>query len=80
LNNMKKITVLAAVSQEALERLGADVEDTHLDTLREAKARARYVLTDEFMRACESSQPLGYSQVRLNGEVVADYFRKEVAL
>jgi hypothetical protein len=71
----KTIVVLAAESQEALERLGADVEDIYCETIKQAKQRARYLLTDDYMRDSETSEPLGYSQVRVNGEVVADYFR-----
>jgi hypothetical protein len=70
----KQITVLAALSQDALELRGADVEDTGLETVASAKQRARYVLTEEYRRITEASERLGYAQVVVNGEVVADYF------
>lgn len=69
-----KYTVVAALNQESLER-GADVDSQH-DTLKEAKGRAQYYLTDRFAETCECSKTLGYSQVINNttGECVADYF------
>lgn len=50
------------------------------DTLKEAKAKARFILTDESMRQSESSSPLGYSQViqRFTGECVADFFNPRI--
>ena len=69
----KTIIVLAAVDQHSLQFKGADVEETHCETVGEAKARAKYVLTTEYQRITESSQKLGYSQVIVNGVCVADY-------
>lgn len=70
----KSIVVLAATDQDSLATRGADVEDTQCLTLTEAKRRARYYLTDEYMQVSECSQRLGYSQVLLNGICVADFF------
>jgi hypothetical protein len=70
-----KYTVLAAWDQDDLDRSGAVIEDGY-DTLKEAKHRAKYYLTDEYQRGGEMSRPLGYSQVRNQaGECVADFFR-----
>jgi hypothetical protein len=71
----KTIVVLAADSQEALEARGAEIEFT-FDAIKEAKAKAKYYLTEEYMNVCESSSRLGYSQVVVNGEVAYDYFGK----
>lgn len=73
---MKTITVLAARTQLLLEDGQCDVVDTNCGTVTEARHRARYLLTDEAMRNAEASQPLGYSQVVVDGQCVADYFRK----
>ena len=73
----KRITVLAAISQEQLENCGCDVEH-ECETLTEAKKRAKYYLSGEYMRTTESSTQLGYAQVRVNDECVADYFGGEV--
>jgi nucleoid-associated protein YejK len=70
----KQITVLAAISQEALELQGADVETTHLDTIAKAKAAARYYITEAYMRNSECTQMLGYSQVVVDGKVIYDFF------
>ena len=72
----KTILVLAAVSQEALERRGADVDDTQCDTIAEAKRRAKHYLTEDWMHRCETSTRLGYAQVLVNGECLYDYFAK----
>ena len=71
---MKTITVLAAVNQRSLETNGADVEQTQCETVKEAKERAKYYLTEDFMRASESAVRLGYSQVLVDGKVLHDFF------
>ena len=75
----QKYTVLAAKDFRSLLNNGADVT-TGADTLTEAKSRARYYLTTEYMNRCEVSEQLGYSQV-VKGfldEVVIDFSRNEV--
>ena len=74
--NTKTITVLAASTQRDVLEKNCDVEYTHFETLKEARERAKYILTDDHMRHIESSVPMNYSQVILNGECVSDYFRK----
>jgi len=71
-----KIIVLAAADQDALEAKGADVEDKFFDTTESARGRAQYLLTESYRLASESSSRRGYSQVRVNGECVADFFQK----
>lgn len=73
---MKKITVLAAVSQQQLEKNGCAV-DQECETIAQAKKRAKYYLTEEYMNACESTTMLQYSQVRVNDDVVYDFFGKD---
>jgi hypothetical protein len=74
---MKRITILAAVSLGDLCDNGAAVEDRDFDTLGDAKRRARYLLTEEYRRITESAECLGYAQVLVDGECVADYFAVE---
>jgi hypothetical protein len=70
----KKIVILAAGSQDELENKGAAVAEDASDlTLKAAKARAKYYLTEEYRHVIEASERLGYSQVLVNGECVADY-------
>lgn len=69
----KLILVIAAVSQERLESDGCDVEH-ECETIAQAKERARYYLTEEYMHSCESTTMLGYAQVRVNGHVRHDFF------
>lgn len=71
----KTIIVVAAVSQERLENDGCDV-DQECDTIAQAKKRAKYYLTEEYMNVCESTTRLGYAQVKVNGVVQYDFFGK----
>jgi hypothetical protein len=64
----KQITILAAATQDQLESKGADVEDTHCQTLAEAKRRAKYLLSAEYQIASESDERLGYARVLVDGE------------
>ena len=68
------ITVRMAESQENAESNGWS-DTVERDTVKEAKELARRVLTAEYARQNEMSQPFGYSQVVCDGEVVYDYFR-----
>lgn len=71
----KQIIALAAVSQNQLENDGCDV-DQECETIAQAKRRAKYYLTGEYMRSCESTTMLGYAQVKVNGVVEYDFFAK----
>lgn len=71
----KTITVLAAVSLEQLENDGCDVEQ-ECETIAHAKKRAKYYLTEEYMRSSESTTMLGYSRVVVNGQCEYDFFGK----
>ena len=73
---MTKYTVEAGHTQDQIKNDGFDVS-YRADTLQEAKARARYLLSDEYRRASEASTRLGYAHViNAAGECVADYFNK----
>ena len=69
----KEITVRACRNADSYER-GWDTEETHIDTVKEAKERAKYFLTEEYRNASEASERLMYAQVVVNGEVMHDYF------
>lgn len=75
---MTRIVVLAAVSQEQLENDGCDVEQ-ECETIAEAKKRAKYYLTEEYMNSAESTVMLGYAEVRVNGVCAYDFFGKRVS-
>ena len=66
-------TVVAASSQGILAVQGCSYHN-EWNTLKEAKASAKYILTEQFNR--EHACDLGYSQVIENrtGNVVADYW------
>lgn len=72
---MKTIQVLAARTQEDVLNHQCDVVET-CDTIKEAKAQAKYVISDDFKAAAEMSEPLGYSQVVVDGQCLYDYFRR----
>ena len=71
----RHIVVLAAESQEQLENYGSSVEQ-ECETIAQAKKRAKYYLTEDYMNACESTTMLGYAQVKVNGVVEYDFFGK----
>ena len=72
----KEIIVRAAETQEKLMNDGCDVYNNCCETVAEAKNRAKYYLSAEYMNRCESSVMMGYAQVLVNGECVADFFGK----
>lgn len=69
----KQITVLAAVSKQQLDSSGCDAECV-CETIGEAKRRAKYYLSEEYMRACESTVMLNYAEIRVNGKVEYDFY------
>jgi hypothetical protein len=70
----KIIRVLAATSQSQFENDGADVVNDNCETIAEAKKRAKYYLTRQYMVASESTELLTYSRVEVDGELKYDYF------
>lgn len=72
----KEIEVRAATTQQRVLDGKCDIVDS-FDTIREAKARAKYYLTDEYQRVVEAAEPLKYAQVVVDDGCVADYFRKD---
>lgn len=73
----KLITVEAARTQAQVENGQCDLVQ-EFDTIAEAKERAKYYLTEQFMRVSEANETLDYARVIVNGECVADYFSKLV--
>jgi hypothetical protein len=72
----KRITVQVAEDQETFEQQGCMFETTH-ETLKEAKQKARYYLSEEYMNVIEASRRLGYAQVLVNGRCEYDYFGED---
>jgi hypothetical protein len=66
----KQIKFLVSWTQDEIETKGTDVEDVYFDMVAEAKKRAKYLLTEAFRLAGESSDWRGFSQVLLNCERV----------
>jgi hypothetical protein len=71
-----KYSVRAARTMKDVEDGQCDIVDDFCDTLAIAKKRARYLLTDDFQRSGEMSEPLRYAQVVRDEEVLWDVFRK----
>ena len=72
MSKSKHIQVRAASSQEDSDSGWDLIFD--FDTMRDAKAKAKYYLSLEYMDVCESTMRLTYSQVVVNDEVMYDYF------
>ncbi len=68
----KRIIVKAAPSMVALDHDGAWVDEL-CDTIAQAKKRAKYFLTEDFMNRCESTTRMNYAQVVVNNEVHSDF-------
>lgn len=49
--------------------------DSPADTLREAKRRAKHLLSDEYQKLTESEQPMSYVQILKGRDVIVDYWR-----
>lgn len=64
----KHIVVLAAESEDDLEARGAKFEQV-CDTIKEAKATMKHVMSNAFARAAEMKQPFGYACIMVDGEV-----------
>jgi hypothetical protein len=72
---MKTITILVARDQESFERDGAEFSDDHCETLKEAKIRARHLMSVEYVRMATEradAEPYRYVQICVNGECVWD--------
>lgn len=72
---MKTIEVRASKTQSDVLNHQCDIVD-QFDTIAEAKRRAKHYLTDEYQAQIESSEPMQYAQVVVNGDCLYDYFRK----
>lgn len=70
---MKKITIKAASTRQALETHGADLVETHLDTMKAARARVRHLLSREYARLAEMSDPFGFAQIEVGGVVDEEF-------
>lgn len=71
----KRIEVRAGYTQSAVLNDECDVVN-EFDTIGEAKRKAKYYLTDEYQHVIESSRPMQYAQVVVNGECLCEYWRK----
>lgn len=67
--------VKAARTQEKVEAGQCDVSCA-ADTLKEAKAKAKYMLSEEWARAAEMSEPFGYVAIVRDGELIDELFAK----
>jgi hypothetical protein len=73
---MKIIKVAAARSFDDFERDGAEMIEDHFGTIKEAKDRAKHLLTKDYAKASEAPA-FGYSQVIVDGSVHSDFFSKD---
>lgn len=71
----QKIVLESAETQERVEARECTVWEDYFDTMADAKRRAKYVISDDYKRSAELSQPLGYARIMGDGECVYDFFR-----
>jgi hypothetical protein len=75
MNAYNQITVEAAHSQGQVDNHQCVVVET-CDTIKEAKSRAKYVLTADFACSAELSCPLKYARIMADGQCLYDYFSR----
>lgn len=68
------LRVLVARSQEAFRNGCDDVREC--DTVKEAKAFARYSLTEAYQKSGEFSEPMNCARVMRGDECLEEYWRK----
>lgn len=74
-NAYSRIEIEAAFNQEAVQD-GQCVVVESCDTIKEAKARVKYILSDDFRRSSELTNRIGYARIMADGECLYDYFGK----
>jgi hypothetical protein len=72
----KRIEVLAGYTQTDVLDGNIGVSYDYFDTIKEAKAEAKYLLTEDYRLIGEMSEPFKYAQVLVNGECLYDFFAK----
>jgi hypothetical protein len=71
----KLIEVLAATTQSAVLNQQCNICD-RFDTIKEAKARVKRIMSLDYQRSSEMSEPIRYAQICVDGECVYDFFAK----
>jgi hypothetical protein len=72
----KKIEVLASQTQTQVLEGQCAIAENHFDSIKEAKARVKYVMSKQYQNVAEMSEPIRYAQIVVNGECLYDYFAK----
>lgn len=68
---MKQITVIAYMDRNNTRYSDFDLT---FDTVKEAKAKAKYWVSKDYPKFNEGTREFDYTQVVVNGECIADYF------
>jgi hypothetical protein len=68
--DLPKYTLLGYTSEEGIDDGRGCDSETGADTLKEAKKKAKYWLTEDYMHACESSQRIQVVRILRDGEVL----------
>ena len=75
-----KYHIVCAANQDQLEKDGYTAEN-EADSIKEARRKAKYMLSDEFQTSNELSQPMTYVQIKnRTGKVEEDFFRQNSGL
>ena len=69
----QSIQVLTARTLEQIENCPFD--NRKCDTIKQAKAFAKYCLTDAYQHSAEFSEPMTVSRVIADGEILEEYYR-----
>jgi hypothetical protein len=71
---MKRIEVLAGRTQKDVLDEQCDVYEDHFDSIKEAKARVKRIMSRDYRQLVEKNDPIRYA--RVDGECLYDFFAK----
>ena len=71
----KNISIEAAQTQSQVLNGQCDFVES-CDSIKEAKARVKRIMSADWQALTEMSEPIRYAQILVNGECIYDYFAK----
>jgi hypothetical protein len=74
---MKRIEVLAGRTQKDVLDEQCDVCEDRFDSIKEAKAHVKRIMSRDYQQLVEMNNPIRYAQIRVDGECLYDFFAKD---
>ena len=73
---MRRIEVLAGRTQKDVLDEQCGVYEDRFDSIKEAKARVKRIMSRDYQQLVEMNDPIRYAQIRVDGECLYDFFAK----